>query len=144
MLPSETSSALPPNLNFLRHLQPIPYSRRLSDLFLPFTRHSRTTAISPELALQVYSLLHNTVHKYIVTVVHLIHSDACRSSVTACTMYRTRTRQRFAQRQRRFPSVLHVLAHAHATHQASHPVRRSPRRNTNPSLFFFALLLTSR
>lgn len=37
-------------------------------------------------ALQVYSLLHNTVHKYIVTVVHLIHSDACKPEVvTACT-----------------------------------------------------------
>lgn len=60
-------------------------------------------------------------------------------------MYRTRTRQRFAQRQRRFPSVLHVLAHAHATRLYEVPARpvRSPRRNTNPSLFF-ALLLTSR
>lgn len=60
-------------------------------------------------------------------------------------MYRTRTRQRFAQRQRRFPSVLHVLAHAHATRLyevplAARPVR-SPRRNTNPSPFFLRFCL---
>lgn len=60
-------------------------------------------------------------------------------------MYRTRTRQRFAQRQRRFPSVLHVLAHAHATRLYEVPAVPSGLRDAiQIQALFFALLLTSR